>query len=984
MTTFLELIAKDLYKELGGDFSKTTIIFPNKRANLFFNNYLAQISSAPIFAPKYASISEVFSSLSNRNICDPIQLVCKLYNAFKEVTNTEETLDKFYSWGEMMLSDFEDVDNNMADASKLFINLSELEEMTDFSFLTDEQEQVIRTVFDNFDKNSRTRLKDKFMNIWDALYPTYINLNTSLKKDNLCYEGMMKREIIETLEKEPESLIDKLKSENYVIVGFNVLNETERRFFKFLKKNKNTFFYWDFDEAYLNNEAGQFIKQDIEEFGNRFADHAEYYRNFKKKKDISFIESSTENAQTRYVCKWIADNVKDASRLNENAVVLCNESDLPSVLHSIPAKLSDEKETELAKDDDHTLLNVTMGFPLADTLAFSFVQAQLELQIHGKTSEGNWRYIPVANVLRHPFVRRISGNASIGVLNSLKDSNVIFPSEKAIMNSLKESMGEGDDVQVLSNIQKIFTPQKSKLDITSYIADLLKIIGVSYKADKDEILQKESIFFAYTVINRVHSLIEQEPTLASANEDTLFRLIRQIMSSKSIPFHGEPAIGLQVMGILETRNLDFKNVILLSCNEGMLPKSTNKASLIPYALRDAYGMTTMEKQTSLYAYYFYNLLQRAENITIIYNSSSDGLNRGEKSRFMMQLEIEANKIFGPDNKIVKKILLADNEPQKTNDVFATKTSELMDFMYNKFKNKPLSPTAINNYLRCPLKFYFMHIAEYREQNEVTEEVDKSTFGTIFHKCMEDIYRSFGDRQIQANDLKAIADDKNKISRIVDEAFATEFFHKKTSDAIKYNGEQILNHKVLCKYVKNQLLFDMKSCPMRDVHVETRIFHNIDINGHSICLGGYIDRYETIVDPVTNEDRIRIVDYKTGANEKNATMDNLFSKEGNAKNHCQAMYYCYVFQKNMENGTINGGKILPIQPALMYVIQPLDSRTDNFVINKNAVNDFAQYETEYFAKLKQTIEEIFDDSKSFKQCEDNSKCEYCPFTQFCRR
>ena len=985
MTTFLELIANDLYKELGGDFTKTTIIFPNKRANLFFNNHLAKISPSPVFAPQYLSIGDLFASLSDRIVADQIQLVCRLYEAFHSVTKTEETLDKFYSWGEMMLSDFEDIDNNMAEARSLFVNIAELQEMTSFEFLTDEQVAAIKTVFENFDKDKRTRLKDKFLSIWDALAPTYQTFKEQLAKDNLCYEGMMKKEVIETLKNTPEKIIDRLKSENYVIVGFNVLNETERQLFKFLKKNKNTYFYWDYDKAYEKDEAGRFIMQDIQDFGNRFADHPEYYQNLWQKKSISFVNATTENAQTRYVSKWIEETIKDGTHLNENAIVLCNEADLPSVLHSIPSTLSDEGQTELVSDK-HTFLNVTMGFPLGDTLAYSYVQALLELQIHGKSNNGYWRYSYVADVLRHPFTRRLSGNASVAILSHLNSRNITFPSEKDILYPFTHPKEDEEPMPYAEDfIRQLFTPAGSKHEITSYVIEMLKKIGISYKGEKNEALQKESIFTAYTVINRVQSLLEENPLLASVNNETLNRLIRQIMTSNSIPFHGEPAIGLQVMGVLETRNLDFKNVILLSCNEDMLPKNVHRASLIPYNLREFYGMTTMEKQVSLYAYYFYNLLQRAENITVMYNSSSEGLNKGEKSRFMMQMEIETKKILGPDNKIIHKTLLADNEAQKPNDCFAPKTEELMQKMDERFKNGILSPTAINNYLRCPLAFYFKYIANYKDQDEVTEEVDSPAFGTIFHKCMEDIYGSFAGRQIQSKDLLAIANDKVKIARIVDEAFATEFFHKDKNEVVHYNGEQKLNHKVLCKYVRNQLLFDSQSCPMRNVHVEKRIEHTEVIKGHEIHLGGSIDRFETLNDPANNQDYLRIVDYKTGTKpEKNVTSEKLFNSSGDAKYHCQAMYYSYVMRRVLEREYGDVSKIPPIRPSLMYVTQALAQREDSFKVNGSEMTDFADYEEDFHAMLKSTIEDIFDPDIPFRQCEDKSKCANCSFVRFCRR
>ncbi|MCR5312549.1 MAG: PD-(D/E)XK nuclease family protein [Bacteroidaceae bacterium] len=982
MTTFLELVAKDLYESLNGDFSNTTIIFPNKRANLFFNSHLTNLSEKPMWTPYYTSISEIFEQLTTRTVCDPIKLVCKLYEAFVKVTGTEESLDKFYSWGEMMLSDFEDIDNNMADAKKLFANISDLEAMTDFSFLSENQVAAIRQFFINFNPENRTRLKDKFLSIWDALLPTYTELNKILKEENLCYEGMMKREIIEQMKSNPEEMLKHLPSENYAIVGFNVLNETERQLFKFLQKNKNTYFYWDYDEAYLDirmlntnkpyhgYEAGQFILEDIRTFGNRFSDHPEYYRNFKNKKNITFIASPTENAQTRYVSQWIKDNIHTNEHLSENAIVLCNESIMPPVLHSIPPVLD---------DNEPMALNVTMGYPLLETPAYSFVQALLELQIHGRADRTFWRYSQVANVLRHPFTRRLTNNESINVLNMLKKSNIMFPSEKNLVKNPTSGYTLTDtEEQANSILAFIFTRQNSQTALLTYISELLKKIGATYRIETNEILQKESIFNAYTTINRIHAL-QEDITNFNVNDETLYRLIKQIMTSMSIPFHGEPAIGIQVMGILETRNLDFKNIILLSCNEDMLPKNTHKASLIPYNLRQAYGMTTMEKQVSLYAYYFYNLLQRAENITIMYNSSTDGLNKGEMSRFMMQLQIEAQKILGPGQEVIIKNITSDSESERNGEAVITKTSDVMEVLHHRFKDKPLSPTAINTFIKCPMQFYFRYVAGYKEEDEVTEDVDNPMFGNIFHYCMEQIYKDFQGRQVQSTYLKALAEDKKKIAELVDEGFAVKLFNKPEGQVKyinKYNGQQLLNHYVLCKYIKNQLLFDASYCPMKILGVEHFVSNTITLSdGSQVMLGGIIDRFEQLSHEDSSE-YIRIVDYKTGAHiENKGKLEDIF----NGKSHYmfQAFYYCDILMENYPNSH-------QICPSLMFVTQPLKAKDPYLTVDNAIIENFADIKDFYHENLIATIESIFNQNLPFNQCSDEKNCEYCTFKNFCKR
>ncbi len=990
MDTFLELVAKDLTEELEGDFTRTTIIFPNKRASLFFNKYLADITEEPIWVPNYMTISDMFSALSAKTLCDPIKLVCTLYESFIKVTGTEETLDKFYSWGELMLSDFEDIDNNMADAKKLFANISDLENMTDFSFLSESQIESIRQFFVNFNPENRTRLKDKFLSIWNALYPTYKDFKESLSAQNLCYDGMLKRDVIEQFQASPENMTDKLTSDTYVIIGFNVLNETERMMFKLLSKHKKSLFYWDYDEAYLNTkdmsgkknyrgyEAGQFITDNIRTFGNRFKDHPEYFQCFKKKKNITYISSPTENAQTRHVNQWISEHVTSDRPYCENAVVLCNESFLPSVLHSIPPTTTDGQPI---------MLNVTMGYPLKETPIYSFVISLCELQIHGIADNTYWRFTFVANVLRHPITRKMTDNLSVTILDKLTSGNLMFPSDNDIFN-----VNFNDDAILKESseafINKVFTRQRSQSDITSYLIDILKEVGVSYRDTQGDTLQIESVFNAYTIINRIHGL-QSEQSSFNVNNETYFRIVRQILGAKSIPFHGEPAIGVQVMGILETRNLDFRNIILLSCNEDKLPKNTHRSSLIPYNLREAYGMTTTDKQVSLYAYYFYNLLQRAENITIMYNSSTEDMNKGEMSRFMMQLQIESKKILGDDQIIKTKKITADSEAESSEEKEIEKTDVVMDVLIKRFENNVLSPTAINTYLECPMKFYLRYIAGFKEVEQVTEDVDNPMFGNIFHFCMEQIYKTFGNRQIQSANIKELADNTNYISNMVDRGFAVQLFNKKDEGDVryqnKYNGQQLLNHYVLRKFIRNQLLYDAQSCPIRILGTEKNVEHIIHVNGGiKVKLGGIIDRYDLVADK-DGTDHVRVVDYKTGSNMvSKSTMEDMF--KGNAHFMLQAFYYSDILMEEKQYVTdITGKDSLPnIVPTLMYVAQPLNDRTQYLILDKKDIDDFSAIKESYHDGLMSIIEEIYNPNTSFKQCEDETKCANCQFIDFCKK
>ena len=608
MQTFLQLVAHDLYSKIGNDLSRTVLVFPNKRANLFFNEYLAGESDQPIWAPAAMSISDLFQKLSVQKAGDPIRLVCELYKVFKEETESQETLDDFYFWGELLISDFDDVDKNMVDADKLFSNLQDLKNlMDDYDFLDKEQEEAIQQFFQNFSIERRTELKEKFISLWDKLGAIYHRYQENLTELGIAYEGMLYRNVIEQLD------TDRLKYDKYIFVGFNVLNKVEHQFFKLLQDADKAMFYWDYDLFYTQqikkHEAGEFLKRNLRDFPNELPESC--FDSFKSPKKIRYISASTENAQARFLPEWVKGIANEQSQIaeeneKENAVVLCNEALLLPVLHSIPQEVKN--------------VNITMGFPLAQTPVYSFINAAMELQTNGyRTDTGRFTYEAVSAILKHPYTQQLSTHA-ISLEDDLTRTNRFYP----LPSELKQ-----DDF-----LANLFTPRSGIKDLCDYLVGLIKDISTIYRKEGEyndifNQLYRESLFQSHLKINRLYSLIESGEL--NVRTDTLKRLISKVLTSSNIPFHGEPAIGMQVMGVLETRNLDFRNLIMLSLNEGQLPKSGGESSFIPYNLRKAFGMTTIEHKNAVYAYYFYRLIQRAENITLLYNTSSDGLNRGEES-----------------------------------------------------------------------------------------------------------------------------------------------------------------------------------------------------------------------------------------------------------------------------------------------------------------------------------------------------------------
>ena len=957
MQPFLQLVAHDLYTKIGNDLSRTVLVFPNKRANLFFNEYLAEESDQPIWSPAAMSISDLLQKLSVQKAGDPIRLVCELYKVFKEETGSRETLDDFYFWGELLISDFDDVDKNMVDADKLFSNLQDLKNlMDDYEFLDEEQEEAIRQFFQNFSIERRTELKEKFISLWDKLGIIYHRYREKLAELGIAYEGMLYRNVIEQLD------TDRLKYDKYVFVGFNVLNKVEKEFFQKLQKVGKAMFYWDYDLFYTQriskHEAGEFIKRNLIDFPNELPES--YFDIFRKPKKIRYISASTENAQARFLPEWVKATQTHTTQIvseKENAIVLCNEALLLPVLHSIPQDVQN--------------VNITMGFPLAQTPVYSFINAAMELQTNGyRPDTGRFTYEAVSKILKHPYTRQLSDHAT-RLERELTKTNRFYP--------LPSELKKDDFLTIL------FTPQSNIRELCDYLLRLIKSISILYRkeGEYDDIfnqLYRESIFQSHLKINRLYSLIESGEL--SVRTDTLKRLITKVLTASNIPFHGEPAIGLQIMGVLETRNLDFRNLIMLSLNEGQLPKAGGESSFIPYNLRKAFGMTTIEHKNAVYAYYFYRLIQRAENITLLYNTSSDGLNRGEESRFMLQLLVE-----GP-HEITREYLEAGQSPQNTLEIQIEKTPEILRRLYRAYDTAQpesviLSPSALNTYLDCRLRFYYRYVAGLKTPDEVSAEIDSALFGTIFHLSAQLAYTDLtaNGKMIQREDLERLLRDEIKLQGYVDQAFKQELFKVAPEEKPEYNGVQLINSKVIVSYLKQLLRNDLQYTPFEMVAMEKKVSEKITIQTAlgplTLRLGGTIDRMDA------KEGTLRIVDYKTGGSPKiPANIEQLFTPSETRPN--------YIFQTFLYAAIMSRKQPLMVAPALLYIHRAA-SESYSPVIEmgeprnpKIPVNNFAFFEDEFRERLQALLEEIFDEKEPFTQTEDIKKCAYCDFKAICKR
>ena len=668
MKSFLEYVAEDILLKYGTNLSRVAVVFPNKRASLFLNEHLARQAQRPIWSPSYITISDLFRQQSELKVADPILSVCLLHQSFCAITGSTETLDKFYGWGQLLLSDFDDIDKNMADADHVLANLRDLHELDDLSYLTDEQREMLQRFFSNFTEEHPTQLKERFLHLWSHMADIYHDFRQRLESQGLAYEGMLYRSVVDSLTSHILASYD-----TYIFVGFNLLQEVEQRLFSQLQKEDKARFYWDFDHYYASSEAGRYISRYLEAFPNELdIERTDIYDNFRQPKHINFVSASTENIQARYVSTWLQhENRLNAGRLT--AIVMCNEALLPTVIHSLP--------TQVQK------VNVTTGYPLSQTPVASFIQLWFEIQMQGCTPR------LMRTLRRHPYARYIIENGE-------------RRTERCDFLVCLESNHTSHLSSLISHLKAI--AQKGNTD------------------HQDDPLFQESLFRTYTLVNRLSDLMNEGVLNVTMN--TMQRLVGQVIQQTSIPFHGEPAEGLQVMGVLETRNIDFDHVLLLSCGEGMMPRGVNDSSFIPHSIRKAYNLTTVENKVGIYSYYFHRLLQRASDVTILYNNSTEGGQRGEMSRFMLQLMVEYPHP-------IQHYSLSSGQQSvrwQPQPIAKPQPSDLSP------QTSYLSPTAINTWLRCSLRFFYHYVGGLKEPDVPDDELelDNRMFGTVFHRAAD--------------------------------------------------------------------------------------------------------------------------------------------------------------------------------------------------------------------------------------------------------
>ncbi len=842
---FLEKVAQDIKKHSNEYLLDLQILFSNKRAIKYFKEELKEQNKETVFIPDCKSIADFVEQYSLLKVADEFSLIYQLFLSYKSVIgeNDNESFETFYNWGKIILSDFDDIDKNLADAKQVFRLIEDYKEIENaFDYLTQEQKELLESFFTIFEETSD--LKKNFIRIWNCLFDIYTHFKEKLREQGVGYSGMIYRDFLSRIEKKEITF----RNHNFAVVGFNVLNKCEENLFKILKEEYSVDFYWDYDEYYTSSdyqEAGIFMKNNL----NNFPHNKDFAKNdfnniATNNEKINIIKTSYENENAHYIKTWIQsleNKYGEDLKQNEIAIILGNENLLPFVIKSLPEKINDTPTT----------INIAMGYPLSNLPLFNEIEEKIdEIQKEEK-----------------------SITEQIDELYDFINSKGIFAYE----NKIKQSC---------FSIIKILNDFKHTLSF-----------------NKIEFLQNNFL------------------------KKTLLFLLRRL----NIPFESDAVDGLQIMGLLESRNLNFKHVLVLSANDENIPRINNLHSFIPLSVRDAFGLIDQKKKIAVFAYYFYRLFQNRKDLDFVYSTIGSGGKIKEMTRFLFQLRFESKIVF--EEKTISMPFVEQKEIT-TENIFK-KTEEDLETL----KNKPFSASMINTYLDCERKFFFKYIKKLEKIEE--SDISYLAFGNLFHKSAEFFV---------ASDYKA------PIDKCINKAFEELKEEEKAiiTQSAKDTCAKYLQS--LEKYYKSDNTFLKTEEKIKEVKV-----HLKDL---TVELYGIIDR----IDKTPNGDYV-VIDYKTSKSRKefDNNIENLFNRELAEKRNSyalQILFYAYLLQRK-------GYNVIDTQLIYPHLLQKDSSCTVSEY--NNAIHN------EYEEHLKACLEDIFDKEKDWNSTKN---CKYCDYTEIC--
>lgn len=954
-TTFLGEVARSLYTRYGEDFASLSLLFPSRRARLFFADELAQIAEKPLWEPEWLTLDGLMEELAGLRVGDRLRLVVELYRIYNRYHHEE--FDSFYFWGDRLLADFDMVDKYRVDADMLFRNIADLKELeADLSYLTPEQREVINRFWQGvLDEASDSPERRRFLLIWNSLGPIYREFRDHLTTLGFAYAGMVQRRAADRLKSGEASLAP---DRRYVVAGFNALSECEKILFDHLK-SLGADFYWDYDEQYVRfeeQEAGMFLRENRLRYPEALG---EVNHDYSKQKKILRVVSTVSDAVQCKVVPSILDSFRErdpeSGRLlpldKRTAIVLTNEGLLMPLLSSLTPS---EGQSEADR------VNVTMGFPLKQTPAYTFVERLLELQNHlsGKGQEITFYHADVLGLLAHPCLENALGEQMQPLRKEIVEGRYIrVPATLFDANEVLSSLFRGTD---------------SWRSLSDWLLEVLSLVGGGMDPEREGEMTAALLLLSEEVSKLRNSIDQCEIEISNS---IYASLLRKHLQTLKVPFEGEPLNGIQVMGILETRNLDFDQVILLSMTDDNFPgRLDSAASYIPYNLRAAYGLPTPEHHEGVYSYYFYRLIQRAKEVVMCYCSRADEKSTGEPSRYIRQLEYESGRKIaftevGVDVNLPEE---APIEVKKTGRV-----RERLEEFLRADNPIGLSPTAFARYLACPLKFYFASIAHLKEREEIAEEIDNPLFGNLLHASMERLYgRILGDAD-SAKTLEAICK-AGEVEQAVKRTIEEELFRGASTPESEYPGQLLLVRDIVVQYIREGIIaYDRTHEPFVVEGLEMGVSCDFALDGaRRVRFAGKADRVDRMQDG-----SLRVVDYKTGSiHLEYKGLDDLFVNKNRALNG-------NIFQTLLYSLMLWQDRGADARPALFYVRRMNSSDYSPYLVDKAMKGKEIRYSIlrgDFEDRLREKLLELFDFSTPFRPCEDHEPCDFCDFKSICRR
>ncbi|WP_194777401.1 PD-(D/E)XK nuclease family protein [Pararhodonellum marinum] len=953
MHSFLRNTAQEIIKTYP-ELQNLVVVLPNRRAGLFFTKHLGTLIDKPTWMPEIKTIEDIFYQYAGQRPNDELSLIFELYKVFQTLLPESETFDRFYFWGEMILKDFNDVDQFMAEAKKLYLYLYEIKEIeSDLSFLTEQQIALIRQFWDSF-KNQGRGHQDKFLKFWQVLYPLYDAFKASLNVSGMAYSGMLYRNVAEKLDEiaPPEK--------QYAFIGFNAFTTAEEKLIKYFISEFNASIYWDIDAYYLedrNQEAGLFFREYQRDpiFGPTFPKEIPDQiatRNV----SIHTYATPLKTNQANLVGSLL-EKIPSEENWEQTVIILPDEQLLFPVLHTLP--------------DNLDKVNVTMGYPVKNTPVYAFLEAVLEMQRYIKPGEDGWPVFyhqPLKNLLSSIYLQSVNPTFVADLMKEMKEQNQIYIPQK--------KLHEGG-----AFFELIFQPLSSE-QLFPYLSTLMEELAQRLG---DEPLQRSYLYQCFKQLNRLRENFEKQEGL-TLDREFFIRLFRQVFREVKLPFEGEPLQGLQIMGVLESRNLDFRRVIICNMNESSFPPAGNLNSLIPYNIRRAFGLPVQEQNDAIYAYTFYRLFQSAEEVHMIYTTAADQGKAGEKSRYIQQMDVEMGL------KIKEEVVYVPVDLKGTDSIVIKKDEEVLQLL-QKYVVGPdgqsrakFSPSALSVFLDCRFKFYLRYLAGIKEKEEVKEEIDASVFGNLAHYSMEFLYQGFQERKRRSflekgdfHDLK-----KSWVFPAIEKG-VRKFYHLDENADTKLSGQMAIVRDVLQKYIRRLLEIDEEAAPFQILSMEKAYQSKLQIKAGEetikVGLEGYIDRVDE------QQGTIRLIDYKSGGDKKIFTnIESLFDREDKKRNKAamQTMYYGLLYQStHPENHK-------PLKPALFNFKEIFQEDFNPYLQQRELkgkaveIEDYRAYALLYENGLKVLLEDMFDPEIPFTQTENWDKCKYCAYKEICGR